>query len=116
MPSLALTLSWWEFKGATFVDGHSGTATAGERHRPSDTAVPPAGPRPAPALRRVPEARAPGALCVCGDSDGHLFATPQGNGAQLCREGRLRVWMWAKVYIARGKSMAAGGVSEGATG
>lgn len=55
MPSLALTLSWWEFKGATFVDGHSGTATAGERHRPSDTAVPPAGPRPAPALRRVPE-------------------------------------------------------------
>lgn len=55
MPSLALTLSWWEFKGATFVDGHSGTATAGERHRPSDSAVPPAGPRPAPALRRVPE-------------------------------------------------------------
>lgn len=55
MPSLALTLSWWEFKGATFVDGHSGTATAGERHRPSDSAVPPAGPRPTPALRRVPE-------------------------------------------------------------
>lgn len=47
MPSLALTLSWW-FKGATFVDGHSGTATAGERHRPSDSAVPPAGRAPRP--------------------------------------------------------------------
>lgn len=115
MPSLALTLRGWEFKGATFVDGHSGTATAGERHRPSDTAVPPAGPRPAPALRRVPEEHQERSASA-GTQTVTFSLRLRGNGAQLCKEGRLRVWMWAKVYIARGKSMAAGGVSEGATG